>query len=106
MDTRKLINSIDLHDRYAIALMDHYINKGTNIKKLQQYTDEQCDAWAKTFIALYHRELSDRQTQIAVFRYLDSLGVKQGHTGKRFSEQLYKQLQYIFINNQENLEIK
>ena len=102
MDTKKLIDLIELHDRYAIALMDHYINKGMTAKDLQRCTDEQCDAWAKTFIASYHNEFRDRQTKIQVFRYLDSLGVKQGHTGKRFSEALYKQLHNIFLNNQSN----
>lgn len=105
MDKNKLIDLIELHNEYAIALMDYYINKGVNIKKLQQYTDEQCDAWAKTFIAIYHNEFKDRQIQIAVFRYLDSLGVKQGHTGKRFSEALYKQLHYIFLDNQNKKEL-
>lgn len=105
MDAKRLIDLIELHDRYAIVLMDHYINKGVDIKKFQQYTDEQCDAWAKTFIAIHHNEFKDRQIQIAVFRYLDSLGVKQGYTGKRFSEALYKQLHNIFFNNQRKKEL-
>ncbi len=105
MDTKKLINLIELKDRYAIALMDHYINKGLNTKDLQKYTDSVCDDWAKTFIALHNRELSDRQTQIAIFRYLDSLGVKKGHSSKRFSEALHRQLHNIYSNNESKIEL-
>ena len=36
MDSKKLIDLIELHDRYAIALMDHYINKGMTAKDLQR----------------------------------------------------------------------
>ena len=102
MDVKKLIGLIELKDKYAIALMDHYINKGLNTKDLQILTDSVCNDWARTFIALYHNDLADRKTEVAVFRYLDSIGARQGHSGKRFSEALYKQLHNIFINNQEH----
>ena len=92
MDIKRLIDLIELKDRYAIALMDHYINKGVNTKDLQKYTDSICNDWARTFIALYHNEFNNRETEVAIFRYLDSIGVRQGHTGKRFSEALYKRL--------------
>lgn len=107
MATKKLIDLIELKDRYAIALMDYHLDKmeedllPERLSALQQYIDDVCESWAKTFIALYSRELSDRQMQIAIFRYLDSLGIKQEHTGKRFSEALYKQLHYIFMDNQQ-----
>lgn len=91
MIDNKLIEEIKLKDLYACALMNHHINKGMT-KGLQEYTDKICDEWARTFIGLHYRELSDRQTQISIFRYFDSVGVKYGHTGKRFSEALYKQL--------------
>ena len=104
MDIRRLIGLIELHDDYAIALMNYYIDRGVT-EGLQEYTDKKCDDWANGFIRMYSDEFKDRQTQIAVFRYLDSLGVKQGHTGKRFSEALYKQLhnrQNIYCNNTGN----
>lgn len=102
MNAKKLIDLIELKDKYAIALMDHYINKGLAISNVQKLTNSACDDWATSFIASYHKELADRETEIAVFRYLDSLGVKQGHTGKRFSEALYKQLHNIYMDNQKN----
>ena len=99
----KLINEIELKDKYACALMDYHLDRleEGQLPKLQQYIDDICADWAKTFVALHSREVADRQIQIDIFRYLDSLGVKQGHTGKRFSEALYKQLHNIFLNNQE-----
>lgn len=59
---------------------------------------------AKNFIIEYQEQFNDREIQIAVFRYLDSLGVKQGHTGKRFSEALYKQL-HLLVQSKEQLSI-
>lgn len=112
MDAKKLIELIELKDKYVCALMDYYLDKieedqlSNDISNLQQYIDDVCDAWAKTFIALYNREFSDRQTQLDVFRHLDNLGVKQGYTGKRFSEALYKQLHYLFLDSQEQINEK
>ena len=102
-DITKLIQEIELKDMYACALMDHYINMG-KLAGLQEYTDRVCESWANTFIALHSRELSDRQIQITVFRYLDSLGVRQGHTGKRFSEALYKQLHELYANKNNEMQ--
>lgn len=101
----KLINLIELKDKSACALMDYYINKGvTANREFQKYIDDVCDSMAKNFIIKYQEQFNNRQMQIEIFRYLDSLGVKQGHTGKRFSEALYRQL-HLYINNQAKLEL-
>lgn len=110
MDSKKIIDFIELKDEYACALLDYYLDRmdedkiTENLPKLQQYADNVCESWAKNFISMYRDEFADREVQIAVFRHFDSLGVKQGHTGKRFSEALYKQL-HLFVQNKEQLAI-
>ncbi len=101
MDSKKLIDLIKLKDKYAIALMDYYIDKGVNTKDLQRYIDSICDEWARTFIATYHNNLTEKEVQIAIFRYLDGIGAKQSHSGKRFSEALYRQM-HNYVNNQNS----
>lgn len=106
----KLINLIELKDKYACALMDYHLDRIEDDKlsnvlpKLQKNINDMCDNMAKNFIIKYQEQFNDRQIQINMFRYLDNLGVKQGHTGKRFSEALYEQL-HIFVQNQEQLNI-
>ena len=102
----RLIQEIELKDIYARALFDHYIDsiEDGKISQLQQYVDDVCNSWVRTFIALNNRELSDRQIQIAIFRYLDSLGVRHGHTGKRFSEALYRKLHELVENKNNGMQ--
>ena len=110
MEAKKLIDFIELKDEYACALMNYYLDRTEEdqieekIPALQQHTNNVCESWAKNFISMYREELNNKQIQIEIFRYLDSLGVKQGHTGKRFSEALYKQL-HILLNSQEKIEL-
>ena len=106
MDTKKLIELIELKDKYAIALMEHHLNKGVVAnQKFQEYIDNICNDWAKTFITTYSNQFIDEQTRIAVFRYLDGFGAKHGHSGKRFSEALYRLLHYIYTDNKNKIEL-
>ena len=102
MNSTQLINKIELKDSYACALMDYYINKG-DTEGLQQYTDEVCMEWARDFILQYNKELSDKQIRTEVFKYIASIGANKKHSGKRFSEQLYKQLRELSNNQQQGL---
>lgn len=107
MYAKQFIDLIELKDKSACALMDYYLDRIDEeqlpkiLPKLQKYIDDVCDNMAENFIIKYQEQFNNRQTQIEVFRYLDSLGVKQGHTGKRFSEALYRQLHRIYCNNSD-----
>ena len=101
---------IELKNVYALALMDYQLDKieedsiEQNILRLQKDVDDTCEHWAKVFICKHQELFSNRNTQIEIMRYLNSQGVKQGHTGKRFSEALYKQL-YIHIYGEEKTKL-
>ena len=108
MDTKRLIDLIEVKDRYACAMLDYYISKNITITNaLQQYVDGVCDNMAINFIESHIDMFNDKQVQTEVFRYLNSLGVKQGHTGKRFSEALYRQLRkyHTYLNSQEKNQL-
>ena len=106
MTINRLIELIELKDKYAIALMDSQLNGmpeeqiDSKISTLQKYVDETCAEWAMVFICKHQEVFNDRQTRIEIYKYLNSLGVKEGNTGKRFSEALYKQLRYMYSHNQ------
>ena len=110
IEAKKLITLIKLKDESACDLMDYYLDKteGLNSKHLstlQKYIDDVCANWAESFICKHQELLNDKQIQIEIFKYLHSIGANKGHTGKRFSEALYKQLyarQNIHRSNTEN----
>ena len=105
MDSKKLIELIDLKDKYACALFDSQldgIEEGQvelNLQTLQKYVDDVCAEWAMVFVCRHQELFNDRQTRIDIYQYLNSIGAKSGHTGKRFSEALYKQLHYFYSHN-------
>ncbi|MBQ8522653.1 MAG: hypothetical protein IJ458_03190 [Clostridia bacterium] len=104
MDSKRLINLIEIKDKSVWVLIDYYIAKGANRVCVQKYVNDVCIDIAKSFIEQHQEAFNNRQTQLDVFRYISSIGADEPYSGNRFSEALYKEL-CTFVQNQEQLTI-
>jgi hypothetical protein len=68
-----------------------YRNKVDN-EELQQGLDNYCDNMAQSFIQTHAELLTDEKLRVQLRRHIASMGADKKHSGYRFYEALYRNL--------------
>ena len=92
---KRIADKIDLYDRYVKALIDFLFEKQEsegilNVPDVQARADNLARNLVNAFLQEFEDELTNKETNVEVFRFMSSRGANKLHSGNRFSEQLYK----------------
>ena len=91
MDIQQLIGLADVKEKQAFAFTSIYNSKVTN-DELQQGIDDYCNAMAESFIAQHSFDLQNEKIRLGLRKHILNIGANQKHSGHRFYEALYAQL--------------
>ena len=91
MDLKTIIDLCDVKEKQAFALTA-YLNGKVEISELQKQVDSYCVNLANSFLSQHQAHLQDKTILIGLRRYIVSIGANNKHSGHRFYEALYTQL--------------
>lgn len=100
---------IDLKDRQVKAYIEVCLKQKEkddriSIELIQTLATSYAQNLTRTFMENYRDFLSDEDNRMQVRKYLVSRGADKGHSGNRFSEELYKVLPGIITKKEEEEE--
>ena len=90
MTIKDLIELADVKEKQAFAYTSIFNGKVPN-DELQKGIDEYCTSMAISFIESHQHQLDNEMT-IKLRRHILSIGADKKHSGHRFYEALYKEL--------------
>lgn len=100
MDSKKLIELINIKEESIFALVQYYSKNGQYLTQLD--VERICQDLVKKFIELHFDAFQDKQIQSDILNYFESIGVGDAGSCKDFSEALYQELQ-LYVDNQQDL---
>ena len=109
MTLENICGIIDLKDSQVKAYIDVCLEKRRlddriSIELIQTLATSYAQNLAGTFMEDNRVFLSEQDNRLSVRKYLVSRGADKGHSGNRFSEELYKALPGIITKKEEKEE--
>ena len=91
-DKEKFFDKIKLRDQESLACLSYYykVLGDDEIGRIQQLTTEYSQAKAETFFKDNKAFFDVEENRVDFFRFMSSIHADRPHSGKRFSEELYK----------------
>ena len=91
MEFDKVIALADVREMQAFAMLSYCVGK-MDIDKVQKQVDLYCNNMAISFLEEHKEIMGDREIQIKMYRHISELGANKKHSGHRFYEALYTQM--------------
>ena len=88
---KDLIELAEIKEKQALAFTG-YLNGKVEDEELQKMVDNYCYNMAVSFITKYKELLEDEQIYYGLRRHISSIKADKPHSGHRFFESLYKNL--------------
>lgn len=94
LTTEMICSLMDLRDEYAMAYLEHCLkNLGyDNLSTIQTLTTAYSQELAKKFLETNKEFFKVKENRTITFQHLSNRGADKPHSGKRFSEEFYKEL--------------
>ena len=111
MTFENICGIIDLKDNQVKAYIDVCLqqrekDERISIELIQTLATSYAQNLAKTFMENNRVFLSEQDNRLSIRKYLASRGADKGHSGNRFSEELYKVLEETVYDMLDNAEEK
>ncbi len=109
MTFENICGIVDLKDNQVKAYIDVCLqqrekDERISIELIQTLATSYAQNLAKTFMENNRVFLSEQDNRLSIRKYLASRGADKGHSGNRFSEELYKVLPGIITNKEKKEE--
>ena len=101
MDISQLIGLADVKEAQAFAMVSIYNGKVAN-EELQKAVDDYCNQMAKSFLSQHSKALTHDTLKLQLRRHILSIGADKKHSGHRFYEALYSQLNSLENTKNQN----